>query len=48
MDNYNFINACGLENFKNTSLHELGIEITEEIFDKEFSLIFLNNLRNLT
>jgi len=47
MNNYKFINACGLKNFKNTSLHELGIEITEEIFDKEFSLIFLNNLRNL-
>ncbi len=47
MNNYKFINACGLKNFKNTSLHELGIEITEEIFDKEFSLIFLNNIRNL-
>ena len=47
MDNYKFIDACGLKNFKNTSLHELDINITEENFDKEFSLIFLNNLRNL-
>ena len=47
MENYKFINACGLKNFKNTSLHELDINITEENFDKEFSLIFLNNLRNL-
>ena len=47
MDNYKFIDACGLKNFKNTSLHELDINITEEDFDKEFSLIFLNNLRNL-
>ncbi len=47
MENYNFINACGLKNFRNTSLHELNINITEENFDKEFSLIFLNNLRNL-
>ena len=47
MDNYKFINACGLKNFKNTSLYELDINITEENFDKEFSLIFLNNLRNL-
>tara|TARA_B100000959_G_scaffold272087_1_gene321011 strand:- start:320 stop:967 length:648 start_codon:yes stop_codon:yes gene_type:complete len=47
MNNYKFINACGLKNFKNTSLHNLGIKITEEKFDKEFSIIFLNNLRNL-
>ena len=47
MENYKFINACGLKNFRNTSLHELDINITEENFDKEFSLIFLNNLRNL-
>ena len=47
MENYKFIDACGLKNFKNTSLYELGINITEENFDKEFSLIFLNNLRNL-
>ena len=47
MDNYKFIDACGLKNFKNTSLHELDINITEENFDKEFSLIFLNNLRKL-
>ena len=47
MENYKFIDACGLKNFKNTSLHELDIKITEENFDKEFSLIFLNNLRNL-
>ena len=47
MDNYKFIDACGLKNFKNTSLHELDINITEDNFDKEFSLIFLNNLRNL-
>ena len=47
MENYKFIDACGLKNFRNTSLNELDINITEENFDKEFSLIFLNNLRNL-
>ena len=47
MENYKFINACGLKNFRNTSLHELDINITEENFDEEFALIFLNNLRNL-
>ena len=47
MENYKFIDACGLKNFRNTSLHELDINITEENFDKQFSQIFLNNLRNL-
>ena len=47
MENYKFIDACGLKNFRNTSLQELDINITEENFDKEFSIIFLNNLRNL-
>ena len=36
MHNYDFIKACGLENFKNTSLKELGIHIKERKFDKEF------------
>ena len=47
MNNYNYINACGLKNFKNTSLKELGIEIKEEKFDLEYSEFFLNNLKNL-
>ena len=47
MENYKFINACGLENFSNTSMHKLGIGITEEKFDEEFSIIFLNNLKSL-
>tara|TARA_B100000965_G_scaffold376546_1_gene369932 strand:- start:1105 stop:1752 length:648 start_codon:yes stop_codon:yes gene_type:complete len=46
MHNYDFIKACGLENFKNTSLKELGIHIKERKFDKEFSKIFLNNLKH--
>ncbi len=46
MKNYEFINACGLENYKNTSLEELGIRINEDKFDEEFSQIFLKNLNN--
>ena len=46
MKNYDFINACGLENYKNTSLDELGIKINEDKFDEEFSHIFLKNLNN--
>ena len=46
MKNYDFINACGLENYRNTSLKELGIRINEDKFDEEFSQIFLKNLNN--
>ena len=47
MKNYNYINSCGLVNYKNTSLKELGIDISEENFDKEYLKIFLNNLKKL-
>ena len=47
MENYSYINSCGLENFKNTSLKELGIKINQNQFDKEYSKIFLKNLKNL-
>jgi len=47
MRNYNFISSCGLKNFKNTSLQELGIKINENKFDEEYSEIFLNNLKIL-
>ena len=47
MHNYNDINACGLDNFKNTSLKELGVEIDESTFDEKYSRIFLNKLKDL-
>ncbi len=47
LKNYKYINACGLENYRNTSLQELGININEKRFDKEFSQIFLKNLNHL-
>ncbi len=47
MRNYNFINSCGLKNFKNTSLQELGIKINENKFDDQYLKIFLKNLKNL-
>jgi lipoyl(octanoyl) transferase len=47
MKNYKYINACGLENYRNTSLQELGININEKRFDEEFSQIFLKNLNSL-
>ena len=47
MTNYEYINACGLENFKNTSLLQLGLNLDEEYFDNEYSKIFLKNLQQL-
>tara|TARA_B100001175_G_C19326150_1_gene550179 strand:+ start:10 stop:657 length:648 start_codon:yes stop_codon:yes gene_type:complete len=41
---YNDIHSCGLKNYKNTSLKELGINISNEEFDKKFSKIFLDKL----
>jgi lipoyl(octanoyl) transferase len=46
MKNYDYISACGLENYNNTSLKKLGININENRFDEEFSQIFLKNINN--
>jgi lipoyl(octanoyl) transferase len=47
MKHYEDINACGLDNYKNTSLKELGIKIDELTFDENYSKIFLNKLKSL-
>ena len=47
MRHYEDINACGLDNYKNTSLKELGIKISESTFDEEYSKIFLKKLKDL-
>jgi len=44
MKYYDNINACGLKNYKNTSLKELNVDINYKEFDKKFSQIFLKNL----
>ena len=44
---YNDIHSCGLKNYKNTSLDEIGIKITNKEFDKKFEYIFLKNLSNI-
>ncbi len=41
---YDDIHSCGLKDYKNTSLNEIGINITNEEFDKKFEYIFLKNL----
>ena len=44
---YNFIHACGLEDYKITSLKKLGVKIPVEKFDEEFSKIFIDELEKL-
>ena len=44
---YNFIHACGMKNYKITSLKKLGVKIPVEKFDEEFSKIFIDELEKL-
>ena len=44
---YNSIHSCGLKEFKNTSLNELGIKIDQKEFDEGFKKIFLNKLKTI-
>jgi len=41
---YNYINACGLDNFENTSLEKLDKKISFNEFDKNYQNIFLEEL----
>ena len=47
LENYDNIDACGLKDYKNTSLSELGIKISKEEFDKQFVKIFLGQLAKI-
>ena len=44
---YNFIHSCGLKEYSNTSLNELGINIDQNEFDEGFKKIFLKNLKTI-
>jgi len=44
---YNLIHSCGLKEYRNTSLNELGIKIDQKEFDEGFKKIFLNKLKNI-
>ena len=44
---YNSIHSCGLKEFRNTSLNELGIKIDQKEFDEGFKKIFLNKLKTI-
>ena len=44
---YNSIHSCGLKEYTNTSLNELGIKIDQEEFDEGFKKIFLKKLKTI-
>ena len=44
---YNSIHACGLKDYKITSLKKLGVKIPVEQFDEGFSKIFIDELEKL-
>ena len=44
---YNSIHSCGLKEYTNTSLNELGIEIDQKEFDEGFKKIFLKKLKTI-
>ena len=44
---YDYIHSCGLKDFQNTSMEELGVKIDNIEFDNNFEKIFLNNLKKI-
>ena len=44
---YDYIHSCGLKEYKNTSMEDLGIKINQSDFDKHFEKIFLKKLKNI-
>ena len=42
---YNYIHSCGLKNYQNTSMQELGIKLEQSEFDNKFKKIFLEKLK---
>ncbi len=42
---YNYIHSCGLREYQNTSMKELGIKLEQSEFDHEFKKIFIEKLK---
>ena len=47
LEYYNFIHSCGLKEYANTSLYELGIKIDQNESDENFKKIFLKKLKSI-
>ena len=44
---YNYIHSCGLKEYQNTSLEELGIKLDQNEFDEYFGKIFIEKLKRI-
>ena len=44
---YEHIHSCGLKDYQNTSMKELGIELDQSEFDDKFKEIFIEKLRTI-
>jgi lipoyl(octanoyl) transferase len=44
---YSYIHPCGLKEYQNTSMEELGIKLDQSEFDNKFKEIFIEKLRTI-
>ena len=44
---YKYIHSCGLKEYQNTSMEELGIKLEQSEFDNKFKKIFLEKLKTI-
>ncbi len=44
---YNYIHSCGLKEYQNTSMEELGIKLDQNEFDEYFGKIFIEKLKRI-
>ena len=44
---YDYIHSCGLKEYENTSMEELGIKLDQSEFDENFKNIFIDKLKRI-
>ena len=44
---YNYIHSCGLKEYQNTSMEELGIKLDQSEFDNKFQKVFMEKLKTI-
>ena len=44
---YDYIHSCGLKDYQNTSMEELGVRLDQSEFDNKFKEIFIEKLRTI-
>ncbi len=44
---YKYIHSCGLKDYQNTSMEELGIKLDQSEFDNKFKEIFIEKLKTI-